>query len=76
MKAAGLPMHQRVIAKSEVDVRAARPQWRSFRNGHLLPSLDQALTDGLEETYRRSRAASVRPEPSGEVVEMPRSEAI
>lgn len=46
------------------------------RYGHLLPSLDEALTDGLEDTYRRSRAASVRPERSGEVVEMPRSEAI
>jgi integrase len=46
------------------------------RYGHLLPSLDEALVDGLEDTYRRSRAASPRPERSGEVIDMPRSEAI
>lgn len=28
--------------------------------GHLLPSLDDALTAGLEGTYRRARAASLR----------------
>lgn len=33
------------------------------RYGHLLPSLDETLTDGLDATYRRSLAASSRPGP-------------
>ena len=28
--------------------------------GHLLPSLDEALTDGLESTYRKAAEDSVR----------------
>jgi hypothetical protein len=31
------------------------------RYGHLLPSLDEALTDGLESTYREALASSLRP---------------
>lgn len=50
------------------------------RYGHLLPSLDETLTAGLEDTYRAALggagAASPRPEPRGLVVEMPRSEAV
>jgi integrase len=39
--------------------------------GHLLPSLDDTLTAGLEDTYRRARAASVRPG-DGQVLELAR----
>jgi integrase len=42
--------------------------------GHLLPSLDQALTDGLDATYQRARAASVRPE-DGQVIALPNRQA-
>jgi integrase len=37
--------------------------------GHLLPSLDQALTEGLEATFLKARAASTRPE-HGQVVSL------
>jgi hypothetical protein len=39
--------------------------------GHLLPSLDDVLTAGLEDAYRQARAASLRPE-GGQVVELAR----
>jgi integrase len=39
--------------------------------GHLLPSLDEALTAGLEATFQKARAASVRPG-DGQVVELAR----
>ena len=46
------------------------------RYGHLLPPLNEALTGGLEGTYRAASADFSRTSAPGEVVEMPRSEAI
>lgn len=45
------------------------------RYGHLLPGLDEALTEGLEATFRESRAASVRPQRVSEVVSLPQVRA-
>jgi integrase len=39
--------------------------------GHLLPSLDEALSDGLDATFQKARAASMRPE-NGQVIELAR----
>lgn len=46
------------------------------RYGHLLPSLDEALTGGLEDTYRAATADFSRTSTLAGVVEMPRSEAV
>jgi integrase len=39
--------------------------------GHLLPSIDEALTDGLDATFQKAHAAWMRPE-NGQVVELSR----
>jgi hypothetical protein len=36
-----------------------------------LPSIDEALTQGLDATFQKARAASARPE-LGKVIELPR----
>jgi integrase len=41
------------------------------RYGHLFPDDQNRLADGLEKTYRDALAASPRPEPGLEVVELP-----
>lgn len=45
------------------------------RYGHLLPGLDEALTEGLEATFRDSRATSVQPQRASEVVSLPQVRA-
>lgn len=46
------------------------------RYGRLLPLLDEALTGGLEDTFRAASADFLRTTAPAEVVEMHRSEAI
>jgi integrase len=40
------------------------------RYGHLLPTLDEALTDGLEATHREALASSPRPERGPKVISL------